>query len=132
MTRNDVTFYVNEEKRIVVCKYKWGLDGWRVIYGLTNKYVTDVLNQSLLLNTPSETLNNINPEQIVAKAVCSPDDTFDVNIGKAIAYHRLERKLLKFFVQHTLERSNSLKKISDSLTDKINNLDTKLEKISNK
>lgn len=132
MTRNDVTFYVNDEKRIVVCKYKWGLDGWRVIYGLTNKYVSDVLNRAVLLNSPSEALNDINPQQIVAKAVCSPDDTFDVNIGKSIAYHRLERKLLKFFAQYVLERSNSLKKISDSLTDKINNLDTKLEKISNK
>lgn len=76
----DVRYFVNEEKKIVVCK-------------LENCF--KALNCDMCHKgwPGSEALMIDN--EFVGKAQCSPEDTFDIEIGKKIAYKRAVIKMIK-------------------------------------
>lgn len=67
-------YFVNEEKRTVVCKLTYRVDGYGYGYAIT------------------------------AKAVCSPDDLFDAEIGRRIADSRAHIAYHKQMSQLKTER----------------------------
>lgn len=75
-----VRYFVNTEKRIVVCK----------LYECAHELCCDMchkgwpLHDALIIN-----------DEFVGKAKCSPDDNFDIEKGKELAYKRALIKLCK-------------------------------------
>lgn len=99
------TYYVNEKKKIVVCKLtprtSWtnGEVGMFYIRQLIEKQPMPEFMQFLVARLFTyEVLEKMKdvyprPEQLVGVAKCSKEDAFDVDKGKAIARKRLEIKL---------------------------------------
>lgn len=73
-------YFVDEEKKIVVCKLE----------GCFNALICDMCHKGW----PGHDALVIE-DVFTGKAQCSPDDTFDVEIGKQIAYKRAVAKLFK-------------------------------------
>lgn len=73
-------FFIDEEKKIVVCKLK----------GCSNALICDMCKK----NYPGHEFMVIDDE-FTGKATCAPEDTFDVEVGKTIAYKRAIAKLTK-------------------------------------
>lgn len=93
-----VEYFENEEKRIVVCK----------ISGCETALICDLCHkewpgdEALLLN-----------ESYVGKAVCSPEDTFDIETGRRIAYDKAMIKLNKAKTKTLMRFLDKLKKMND-------------------
>lgn len=80
-------YYVNEEKRTVVCV-------------LTSSEF-DVLNYIGKNHTcyfPMDEVKYIMPRKYVGIAKCSPEDTFDEHIGSVVAFDRAKFKYDKTFI----------------------------------
>ena len=73
-------YFVNEEKKVVVCKLE----------NCSNALICDMCQK----DWPGHEALVIN-DTFTAKAQCSPDDTFDAEIGKKIAYSRAVAKVNK-------------------------------------
>lgn len=75
----DVQYFVNEEKRIVVAK----------ISGAANELCCDLCKKGI------EGVPVFTQDKFVGKAKCSPDDAFDIEKGKKIAFKRAYYKYVK-------------------------------------
>lgn len=88
-------YYVNEKDRTIICKPNpyVGDDG------LLRKLGEILFNDSWFANTLSDFYFRSNlripDSQFIGKAVCSPDDEWDYETGKALARARLEEKTMK-------------------------------------
>lgn len=112
---NDCRFYVNEEERTVVCvipntgdmvrnfieeHFRWGdLD-----FGFAMSY--NFIEQKLRM-----------PHSFSGKAVCAPEDEWDVEFGKKIAFSKAKNKCYRSFFR----RANMF----------VRNIDTRLGDIIN-
>lgn len=78
MVQYDTTYYVNKEKRTVVCKIN------DCMYNLCDEVEGKGMppHEYLLLK-----------DSYIGKAVCSVDDTFDEEFGKKLAFNRAVVKL---------------------------------------
>lgn len=79
-----ITYYVNEEKGIVIAKLK----KWDMVTD-TNLYL---LNHKLPMIDPALTYDKYYDGYFVGKATCSKDDSFDLETGMRIARNRALRK----------------------------------------
>lgn len=79
-----ITYYVNEEKGVVIAKLK----KWDMVTD-TNLYL---LNHKLPIIEPSPTYDKYYDGYFVGKAICSKDDSFDLETGMRIARNRALRK----------------------------------------
>lgn len=94
----DVNYYINEEKRVVVCKVEpyaaTSHFPWEIGKGLDYK-------QSMAKSF-FEMCGETNTT-FVGKAICMEEDTFDVEFGKKLAYDKAMFKLFdakkKFFME---------------------------------
>lgn len=93
--RNDCKFYVDEENRTVVC-----------VIPRTRAMVLRFISENFgfsdidIANCPYGTkfLDSLElPESFKGKAVCSPDDEWDVETGMLIAFARAKNKLYTSF-----------------------------------
>lgn len=73
-------YFINEEKKTVVCKLE----------NCFNGLVCDMCRKGY----PGHPYMEID-DTFVGKAQCSPEDTFDVEVGKQIAYKRAIAKMTK-------------------------------------
>lgn len=73
-------FFVDEEKKIVICKLE----------NCSNELICDVCHKGW---PGHEAL--VIADEFTGKAQCSPNETFNVEIGKKIAYKRAVAKLSK-------------------------------------
>lgn len=73
-------YFINEEKKVVVCKLEDCCDA--LLYDMYHKGWPG--HEGLIID-----------DVFIGKAWCSPDDTFDAEIGKKIAYKRAVVKLFK-------------------------------------
>ena len=85
----DIMYFVNEEKGIVVAKMtqEYVANALGELYekiGKTSKYQGTIVDRDVFDKFT---------QSIAAKAVCSEDDAFDVEIGKAIARKKALAKL---------------------------------------
>lgn len=71
-------YFVNEEKKVVVCKLE----------NCAGSLVCDMCEQGYPHHP-----DLVIADTFIGKAVCAPEDTFDVEIGKKIAYKRAVAKL---------------------------------------
>ena len=84
--RNELQYVINEEKKTVTC-IAWDCENDLIEYLLkksSDSFTLDTLVQNyekLLLN-----------HKYVGTAKCSPEDTFDVEIGKKIARAKMREK----------------------------------------
>ena len=79
-----ITYYVNEEKGVVIAKLK----KWDMVTD-TNLYL---LNNNLPMIEPRFTYNKYYDGYFVGKATCSKDDSFDLEAGMRIARNRALQK----------------------------------------
>lgn len=90
--RSDCKFYVNEEKRTVVC----------VIPGTENLFLHFVASNFEFTDMEFCFYGNLlhsfwMPQSFMGKAVCSGEDEWDEETGRLIAYTRARDKLYKSF-----------------------------------
>lgn len=106
----NVDYYVNEEKQVVVAK----------MTGCFNGLACDMCRKGYPA-VPSFEI----ADAFVGKAKCSPDDTFDVETGKKIAFKRAykkyvaaKKKAITAFLEEnnklTGELNNTIQKLVDS------------------
>lgn len=116
----DVEFFVNEKKKTVTCKLKppFGMGVKDLISVVSNHpseewrferdRIEDFLFESLM--------NKLSPSQIVAVAKCSPADEFNVQVGKEIAFLKLEKKLSWALAKECRKTANFLNNIAEVAT----------------
>lgn len=114
MERYDVEYFINEEKKTVICK-------------LTNCYNSlqcDMCKAGWDFH-PDLFLN----DSYIGKAKCSDEDTFDVEFGKKLAYQRAvvklntaKTKVLRRFEQNYKDFMVMLLKDINRLSDKYNKI----------
>lgn len=100
-----VQYVVNEDKKAVVC--------------ITEVYLDTPMIDSN--NYSASFYNEMYRERVVGVAKCSPNDTFDVEIGKQIAYARAENKayaIAKAYVARANADIAAMKSICDKFIDK--------------
>lgn len=103
-----ITYYVNEEKGVVVAK-------------ITKDDVLELISSSLCgTRAPWPIYNTV--QDIVAKATCSLHDSFDIDIGIEIATRRImnkfDKRLIKIYDDYSIElfreRTEIFKRIHDA------------------
>ena len=103
----DVQYFVNEEKKVVVAK----------IVGCSDGLACDMCRKGFP-PIPNFEIN----DTFIGKAKCSPDDTFDEETGKKIAFKRAYKKYVmakKKTVAAFLAENN---KLVDEFNDTVKNL----------
>lgn len=101
--RNELQYVINEEKKTVTC-IAWDCENDLIEYLLkksSDSFTLDTLVQNyekLLLN-----------HKYVGTAKCSPEDTFDVEIGKKIARAKMREK-------YTRDKFKAIDNFFDMLT----------------
>ena len=124
---SDCKFYVNEEKRTVVC-----------VISETKNMLRDFIEEHCNFNDvriPRAIFNywndndtmGIMPPSFMGKAVCAPEDKWNEETGRLLAYQRAKDKCYKSF----FKRANRIIEIIDGRIEKMfiifNDLGRKLE-----
>lgn len=121
--RRDVDFFVNEEKKTVICKirptYNFSIEEsahMDICCGVEEKWM-DTWKQNLTgaMAKIIESCPLPNKNQCVAKAVCSGDDVFDVNKGKDIAFAKLNLRLSTHMYNHLYKSTNNIEYLIENL-----------------
>lgn len=118
--KNDVRYSVNEKKRTVVAY----IDGTATMF---EEFLED--NKAPL---PSEEWfwggfsTGKMPNHFSAKAVCSPDDEWDEELGKRIAFDRLKNKINYSFFVRADNYINLMNKKMEVFVEKLDNYNNKL------
>lgn len=128
---SDCDFYVNEEKRTIVCVYPksksnvWGASNLVIDFIEENFDFPDV---SFLDGTSYGDLRNKlkMPYRFIGKAVCAPEDEWNEELGKKIAFARAKEKCYdsffkraNLFIYTIRERLSEAIDIFDNFGDKI-------------
>ena len=94
VSKEDVVYIVDEKKRKVVAY----VEGTK--YELVN-FISE--NKGILpdwFDMPKLHNKLLMPDKFVGIATCSPDDEWNPEIGKLIAYHRMKTNMSKSFFKH--------------------------------
>ena len=94
VSKDDVVYIVDEKKRKVVAY----VEGTK--YELVN-FISE--NKGILpdwFDMPKLHNKLLLPNKFVGIATCSPDDEWNPEIGKLIAYHRMKTNMSKSFFKH--------------------------------
>ena len=124
---NDCKFYVDEAARTIVCviprttnmlldfiveHFKWGDVN---MYDSINRWDNERFYTSLRM-----------PNSFMGKAVCSPDDEWNEETGKIIAFSRAKDNLLKSFFKHARTYISTIDKWLEEAIEIINTMGDKL------
>ena len=132
---SDCDFYVDEEKRTVVCVYPTskGTDAW--LWNGASDLVIDFIEENFDFGDISladgARYGNLHrklkmPYRFVGKAVCAPEDTWDVDLGMRIAFARAKEKCYdSFFKRANLFINKLMLRVNDTI-DTFNNFGDKL------
>ena len=94
VSKEDVVYIVDEKKRKVVAY----VEGTK--YELIN-FISE--NKGILpdwFDMPKLHNKLLMPDKFIGIATCSPDDEWNPEIGKLIAYHRMKTNMSKSFFKH--------------------------------
>ena len=118
----DCRFYVNEAERVIVC-----------VIPHTRRMVSDFIQQHFSFGDVDfwyalEDVDKVHmPDSFIGKAVCSPDDEWDEELGKMIAFSKAKDKCYKSF----FKRANTFVQMVDrrlgDMIDSFNDFGMKLE-----
>ena len=120
VSKEDVIYIVDEKKRKVVAY----VEGTK--YELVN-FISE--NKGILPNwfdLPKLHNKLLMPDKFVGIATCSPDDEWNPEIGKLIAYHRMKTNMSKSFFKHAETYYKLMLKKIDETVDLINIYGNKL------
>ena len=114
LKRNQVKFYIEERKKTVVCRLeigKYGIQWFYIIkHSLTKRFPEYSFDESLLSFAIMDGFFKMNKTQLVGIAKCSDDDTFDIKVGKDLAFHKLDHHVCKAVFMYLDRCMNSLEK----------------------
>lgn len=112
----DVEYFINEEKKVVVAK----------IFGCYNGLYCDLCNAGY----PDVNIDYLEDmdDAVVGKATCSPDDVFDVEIGKKIAF---KRAYMKYTRQKIRALNNYMKGFNEFIKEFTEDTNKLLDNYSN-
>lgn len=113
----NIRYFINEEKKTVVCKLEDC--GHTLICDMCHKGWPG--HEAMIIN-----------DTFIGKAQCSLDDTFDVEIGKQIAYSRAVAKLFKAKRKALARFIEGNKKFIEDLSNDADKLISKYEGIINR
>lgn len=120
VSKEDVVYIVDEKKRKVVA-YVEGTKYELVNFISENKGILpDLFDHPKLHN------KLLLPNKFVGIATCSPDDEWNPEIGKLIAYHRMKTNMSKSFFKHAETYYKLMLKKIDETIDLINIYGNKL------
>ena len=120
VSKEDVVYIVDEKKRKVVAY----VEGTK--YELVN-FISE--NKGILpdwFDMPKLHNKLLMPDKFVGIATCSPDDEWNPEIGKLIAYHRMKTNMSKSFFKHAETYYKLMLKKIDETVDLINIYGNKL------
>lgn len=120
VSKEDVVYIVDEKKRKVVAY----VEGTK--YELVN-FISE--NKGILPNwfdLPKLHNKLLMPDKFIGIATCSPDDEWNPEIGKLIAYHRMKTNMSKSFFKHAETYYKLMLKKVDETVDLINIYGNKL------
>ena len=132
---SDCDFYVNEEKRTVVCVYPKSKDGCTWGWNGASDLVIDFIEENF--DFPDVNLcdgvlygslkNKLKmPYRFIGKAVCAPEDEWNEELGKKIAFARAKEKCYdSFFKRANLFVHTVTKRLGDAI-DIFNNFGDKI------
>lgn len=93
ISMKDCKFFVNEEKRTVVCV----IEGMRYrVYSDLDRAISSASTVIMLGEGMTARLK----DRFVGKAVCSSEDEWDENTGKLLAYNRAKNKFYRSYFKH--------------------------------
>ena len=114
----DCQFYVDEEKRKVVC----------VIPHTAELFYDYIEDFPLELSAPSKFWDNLlMPHRFTGVATCTPEDTFNEETGRLIAFNKAKKKLTSSFFKRAQTFVNYM---DDKFTEMVNSFNTYGERIS--
>lgn len=128
---SDCDFYVNEEKRTVVCVYpkadpifnRRNASDMAVGFIIDNFAFPDIDLGDLIYKMRPDMLM---PRYFTGKAVCAPEDKWDEELGKKIAFARAKEKCYdSFFKRANLFVHTVTKRLGDAI-DIFNNFGDKI------
>lgn len=121
---SDCKFYVNEEERIVICvipKTKYILSDFiednfqyndiNFDYGISTVFMSELAM----------------PSSFTGKAVCSPEDKWDEELGRLIAFSRAKDKCYKSFFKRANKLVQTIDRRLNNIMDSFNDFGVKLE-----
>ena len=107
---SNIVFYVNEEKRTVVAKLSdVRQEVWQMATSISHKEYHIPCEIADIFSYDDRIFGKV-PNTLTGKAVCSPLDTFDVEVGKTLAQARLLQKVYNY-------RAIVLQDIGDIISD---------------
>lgn len=127
ISMEDAKFIVNEDNHVVVC-----------VIENTKRLFIDFANKNFHIGTDLGFLSTWDksypdfqdklymPNKFVGVAKCSPDDEWDENIGRIIAFSRAKDNLLKSFFKRAQFYVTSIEDWLDDAVEILNNLGNKL------
>lgn len=127
-------FYVNEAERTVVCVIPQFVEegNWRKF---TSDMVTDFIQDNFMFpeidfnySMESKLTDELKmPGTFMGKAVCSPDDEWNEEIGKMIAFSRAKDKCYKSFFKRANHFIQTIDRRLGDMIEKFNDFGMKLE-----
>lgn len=119
MYDNACEYFVNPEKGVVVCK----------IYDTDEGLLIDMARHNIGPGHEQAYLRTLLADSFIGKAVCKPEDTFDVETGKRIAYKKAVKKMVIAKKRTLLRCINDSIKSHEMLTSVALKLNTKYDNI---
>lgn len=118
--QKDCRFIVNEEKRTVVCLLERRRFSVTIDEYLQSKDI-NVFNGICSYHRARALQNMMRmPRRVCAKAVCLPEDKFDVELGKLIAFHKLKAKVLQMYNKRITYVTKYVMRMYDDMEDDFN------------
>lgn len=126
---SDCRFYVNEEKKTVVCVIP---DTRRILLRFIDDHMSNKdVNLSDAINglwSSGNFIDQLNlPNSFMGKAVCSDEDTWDEEVGRMIAFSRAKDKCYKSFFRRANLFVQTVDRRLQEAIDVFNDFGTKLE-----
>jgi hypothetical protein len=131
---SDCRFYVNEAERTVVCVIPQFVEegNWR---NFTSDMVTDFISDNFTFSEidfdyamESKLKDKLKmPNTFMGKAVCSPDDEWNEEVGKMIAFSRAKDKCYKSFFRRANHFIQTIDRRLNDMIECFNNFGLQLE-----
>lgn len=118
-----IKYYVNEEKRTVICVIRD--TECRLADFIRSNAIFNPVYQLTTYSGREDALRKLRkmlylPNQFVGKATCSPDDEWNEETGRYIAYARAKEKYDKCFFKHAQKYFDQLDLEFNNFADRIN------------
>jgi len=131
---SDCRFYVNEDERTVVCVIPQVIEDG-AYRNFTSDMVTDFIQDNFMFPEidfhyamESRLRDELKmPSTFMGKAVCAPEDEWDEEVGKLIAFSRAKDKCYKSFFKRANHFVQTIDRRLGHMIEKFNDFGMKLE-----